>query len=441
MVRHLAYLACAILVVGLAAGPSAQPSAQESRSIALILDASGSMNAKLASGGTRIDAAKAAVAAFVGKLDPNIRIGYRVYGHQSPTKARDCKDTELMVGFGPASANRDAILAKTQTVKAQGYTPITYVIALAAADIAKEPGARTIVLVSDGKETCPGDPCATAKALAAADARLVIHTIGFNVDAAARFQLQCIARVARGTYSDATGAADLGARLGAVAVAKPAPPPPPEAKPQPPKQTKTTITITKPKPGKLQVKNPDFRGHRVTEAETGKSFGLFSNMTFMELPAGIYNVAFGPTVWRSVEIRAGETTVLDPGVLAIQNAASAGHKVLDWETGVEVGNISSSVRQLSVLPSTFTVMFGNARWDNVEVKAGERKVLNPAVIVVNGASGAGHRVVADDGTSVAVVSSFAHILPVPPGKYTIEIEGQKVALDLSEGQTMEINLK
>ena len=191
MVRRLAYLAGAVLVVALAA----QPGAQESRSIALILDASGSMNAKLATGGTRIDAAKAAVAAFVAKLDPNIRIGYRVYGHQSPTSARNCKDTELMVDFGPASANRDAILAKTQTVKAQGYTPITYVIELAARDIAKEPGSRTIVLVSDGKETCPGDPCAAAKALAEADASLVIHTIGFNVDAAARFQLQCMARV------------------------------------------------------------------------------------------------------------------------------------------------------------------------------------------------------------------------------------------------------
>ena len=144
------------------------------------------------------------------------------------------------------------------------------------------------MLVSDGKETCPGDPCAAAKALAEADANLVIHTIGFNVDAAARFQLQCMARVARGTYSDATGAADLGARLGAVAAAKPAPPP---------KQTKTAITITKPKPGKLQIKNPDFRGHAVTDAESGKAFGTFHNMTFMDLPAGIYSVAFGPTVW------------------------------------------------------------------------------------------------------------------------------------------------
>jgi von Willebrand factor type A domain len=429
---------CLVAGTALLACTLATP-AQEGRSIALILDASGSMNAKLASGGTRIDAAKTAVAAFVAKLDSNVRIGYRVYGHQSPTREKNCKDTELLVGFGPASANRDAILAKTQSVKAQGYTPITYVIQLAAADIAKEPGARTIVLVSDGKETCPGDPCAAAKALADADANLVIHTIGFNVDAAARFQLQCMARVARGTYSDATGAADLGARLGAAVAAKPVPPPP--AKPEPQKQTKTTITITKPKPGRLQINNPDFRGHRVTEAETEKAFGLFANMTFMELPAGIYNVAFGPTLWRSVEVRAGDTTVLDPGVLEMRNASSAGHKVLDWETEVEVGNISNSVSSISVLPSTFTVMFGNARWDNIEVKAGERKVLNPAVIVVNGASGAGHNVHAEDGTRVGVVSSFAHIMPVPPGKYTIEIEGQTIPLDLVEGQTMEINVK
>jgi hypothetical protein len=179
----------------------------------------------------------------------------------------------------------------------------------------------------------------------------------------------------------------------------------------------------------------------VTDAETGKAFGSFHNMTFMELPAGLYNVAFGPTAWKSVEVKAGETTVLDPGVLEIENAASAGHKVLDWETGVEMGNISSSVTKLTVIPSTFTVMFGNAEWKNVEVKSGEHKVLNPAVIVVKGASGAGHKIYADDGAQVAVVSSFAHILPVPPGKYTIDIEGQKIPLELVEGQTMEINLK
>jgi hypothetical protein len=406
--------------------------AQESRSIALILDASGSMNAGLRSGQTRIDAAKEAVAAFVGKLDPKVRISYRAYGHQSPTREKNCKDTELLVGFGAAGANRDAILARTQAVKAQGYTPITHVIELAAADVGKEPGARTVVLVSDGKETCAGDPCAAAKALADADASLTVHTIGLGVDAAARYQLQCVARVARGTYSDAAGAADLGARLGEVAAAKPPPKPP---------QKKTAITVTRPKPGRLQIKNPDFRGHNITDAQTGKAVGNFHNMTFMELPAGIYNVAFGPTAWRSVEVKAGETTVLEPGTIEVRNASGSGHKVLDWETGVEVGDVSSFVTRLSVIPSTFTVMFGNARWEHVEVKAGENKVLNPAVLVVNGASGAGHNVYGEDGAVVGNVSSFGHRLPLPPGKYTIEIEGQKIALDLSEGETMEINVK
>jgi Mg-chelatase subunit ChlD len=416
--------------------------AQEGRSIALILDASGSMNARLPAGGTRLDAAKSAVSAFVDKLDPRVRLSYRAYGHQSPTKDKNCRDTELLVDFNAAGANKDAVLAKTRDIRAQGYTPITYVIELAAKDVGKEAGERAVVLVSDGKETCEGDPCAAAKALAAADARLVIHTIGFNVDAAARYQLQCIARVARGTYTDASGAADLGVSLGKVAVAKPVPPPaPPPAAKLP--ASKTSITISKPKPGKLQIKNADpGRGHRVTEVETGKEFPNMSSFrSIIEVPAGFYNVTFGPTVWKSIEVKAGETTTLDPGVLEIKNAAGSGHKVLDWETGVEIGNISSFATRLTVLPSTFTVIFGKAEWKNIEVKMGEHKVLNPAVIVVNGASGAGHHVYAEDGTQVANVSSFTHIVPVPPGKYTIDIEGEKIPLDLAEGQRMEINLK
>jgi hypothetical protein len=94
-----------------------------------------------------------------------------------------------------------------------------------------------------------------------------------------------------------------------------------------------------------------------------------------------------------------------------------------------------------VIPSTFTVMFGGARWAHIEVKAGEHKMLNPAVISVPNADGAGHKVYAADGTQVGNVSSFASILPLPPGKYTIEIAGQKLPLDLAEGQTMEINVQ
>ena len=122
-------------------------------------------------------------------------------GHQSPTSKHDCRDTQRVVAFDAVSANKDRVVASARVIKAQGYTPITYVIKLVAEDLAKEDAKpRTVILVSDGKETCEGDPCATATALAEADASLVVHTIGFAVDTAAKYQLQCIARVARGRY-------------------------------------------------------------------------------------------------------------------------------------------------------------------------------------------------------------------------------------------------
>jgi hypothetical protein len=288
------------------------------------------------------------------------------------------------------------------------------------------------VLVSDGKETCEGDPCAAAKALADADAKLVIHTIGFNVDAAARFQLQCIAKVARGSYSDASGAADLGARLGEVAAAKPPAP-----------ATKTTqINLQQTRPGKLEIKQADLRGHTVTEAESGKQVArLNTTGRIAELPPGLYNVTFGPTVWKSIEVKSGETTLISPGVLEVHTAWIMGHKVLDWETEAEVGSFSTSMRRISVVPSTFTVTFGNARWTNIDVKAGEEKIINPAVIIVKGLDHRGAKVNTEDGMFVANLSTSAALLPVPPGKYVLEAAGQKVPLDLAEGQRMEINLR
>jgi hypothetical protein len=416
--------ACTLGMLALGAAAAAQ----EARSIALVLDASGSMNAALG-GGTRLDAAKAAVADFVAGLDPAVRLSYRAYGHQSPREAHDCQDTELLVGFDAAGANRDAVLAATRDIRAQGYTPITTVITLAAEEVGREPGEHAVVLVSDGKETCDGDPCAAAKALAAADAELVIHVIGFNADAAARYQLQCIAEVARGTYTDASGADDLGAALGELAAA----PPPPE--------TTTAITLELPKPGRLQVNNLGATSYPVTNAETGEEVASFGGVvSAKELPAGLYNVGFGPTVWKSVEVRPGETTVLDPGILEVRNAMR-GHKVLDWETGTELGELGGVNTRLTVLPSTFSVTFGGIAWEHIEVEAGEHVVLNPAIIAVTPAPPQGARIVAANGTEVGRLAGVNTRMPVPPGKYTVEIAGQKVPLDLAEGQLMEIKLQ
>ena len=212
----------------------------------LVLDASGSMNARLPDGQTRIDAAKKAVADLVARMDPGTRLALRAYGHQSPTQKKDCKDTALLVGFAPMASNRAEVIAEAQAMQARGYTPITHALTAAAQDIAsEESGERIVVLVSDGQETCASDPCVAARALAAADARLVIHTIGFGVGAAARTQLQCIANVARGSYFDANSAASLASTLGKAA----------QTKAVEQKKTSTTVRVAKKTPSRILIKN------------------------------------------------------------------------------------------------------------------------------------------------------------------------------------------
>jgi hypothetical protein len=413
-----------VLVALLLAPPAA------AGSVTLVLDASGSMNLRLPEGKTRIEAAKLAVEDLVRKLSADVRLSFWTYGHQSPTQKHDCRDTERVVGFDAVSANRENVLAKTRAIKAQGYTPITYTIKLVADDLAKEEAKpRTAILVSDGKETCEGDPCAAAKALAEADASLVVHTIGFAVDTAAKYQLQCIARVARGRYFDAGSASELAAMLSEAA--KPVPPP------QPVKQ----IVVSKPQPGRLEVRRAAMTGHKVSFAETGEIVAsLNSSGPRKELPAGIYNVTFGNTVWKSVEVKPGETTVLDPGVIEVRNPNIYGHRVLDAETGVEIGKISSSGPRLTVLPSTFSVQFGELLWRDIEVKNGEQKILNPGVIELAGLGVASARVLGEDGTLAGRIVSSWPRLALPAGKYLVEFSRQRMPVELAEGAKVVLKL-
>ncbi|HEX6611304.1 MAG TPA: VWA domain-containing protein, partial [Hyphomicrobiaceae bacterium] len=138
----------------LTASVAAAAEAQGSRSVAVILDASGSMKAPLPDGKTRMAAAKVAVAEFANGLAADTRVALWAYGHQSPTSKKDCKDTSLLTPFATTSQNKAAIIAQARALEPQGYTPITYSLTLAARGLDHEESAtRTIVLVSDGKET------------------------------------------------------------------------------------------------------------------------------------------------------------------------------------------------------------------------------------------------------------------------------------------------
>jgi hypothetical protein len=406
--------------------------AQANRSVVLVLDASGSMNAKLPSGQTRIEAAKAAVSEFAERMDGATRLSLRAYGHQAPTQRKDCRDTALLVDFAPVATNRGDIAAKARALEARGYTPITHSLTLAAESISKEESAeRVIVLVSDGQETCEADPCVAAKAIAAADARLVIHTIGFGVGAASRMQLQCIASVARGRYFDAQDARELAATLGQAAVTRVAAP-----------NTETRVKAKADSPSRIHIKNTwAGASHIVTVANDGRQVADINGAVgHAELPPGIYNVQFANGTWRGVEVKPGETTVLEIGLLHIEGGASdiGGYTLVDPETE-EVLVKSKVISTIPLMPSRVIIMSGTLAWPSFEIAAGKTTVLRPARIAVSGTKAGEYKVTTSDGRAVGKVSQLFN-LPLPPGTYVVELDDQRLTVELREGQTHEIKV-
>ena len=422
--------------------PYGAANAETGRSLALILDASGSMNNKLPDGTTRIDAAKAAVADLAAGLPAETRLALRIYGHQSPTAKKDCKDTALVVPFAAAGDNRAAVTEAARAPKAQGYTPITYVLQLAAADIGKETAAesRVVVLVSDGKETCEGDPCAAAQALAAADAKLVVHTIGFGVDDTTRKQLQCVARNARGSYWDAGNKSELQVRLA-------------EAANKPVEKREIIIKSEQLETGNIEIKNPDQKGHAVIDAATSQKAELIRPATGQKVDSilgmwpsvkvrpGVYNVTFGNDVWKSVEVTAGKTTVLEPGVLEIQPAAWEGHKILETETGKVLAEVVSVKNRATLIPARVSVTFGDLVWPDVDLKPGMVTTLKPGVIAVQNQRIFEYKVRSAEGVYAGKVFTGAPRLPVPAGSYVVNIDGKTMPVHVKEGEVVEIKIQ
>lgn len=177
----------------------------------LIMDASGSMNERDDNGVPLIDGAKQALNGVVDALPEGTPVGLRVYGHRVPDtdRERGCQDTELIQPIEPLDP-----AAMKQTIagfEAKGFTPIGYSLQQAANDLPSE-GPRTIVLVSDGEDTCaPPPPCDVARDLVAQGIDVKVETVGFFVqdNQQAQDQLRCIAEETGGTYRSADNSEEL----------------------------------------------------------------------------------------------------------------------------------------------------------------------------------------------------------------------------------------
>ena len=226
--RRAARLAAAGLAASLAMAVLAAPAAAED--VAIVLDASNSMWGQI-DGVSKIEIAREVMADIVDDFGPDARLGLVAYGHR---RQGDCGDIETVIPVG--GADRATFLETFDSLTPRGKTPLTDAVRHAAEMLSWQDTPATVVLLSDGIETCNADPCAVAAELERAGVAFTAHVIGFDLAGEEeRAQLSCIAENTGGQFFAAANAEELAAALGqtARAVAEPSPPPKPEAPPKP----------------------------------------------------------------------------------------------------------------------------------------------------------------------------------------------------------------
>lgn len=203
--------------------------------ILFILDGSGSMWGQI-EGVAKIQTAKQTMTKLLDNVPEAARLGLMTYGTRDK---QSCQDYVVLNGLG---ADRSSIKNSIAGIKPLGKTPIASSLLWGIGVLgASEPAdsQKSIVLVSDGIETCDNDPCAVATTSQFAGVAMNIHVVGFDVDAEARTQLECIAKNGNGQYfnaSDTDGFEKAMQAVVEVAQAETKPEPAPEPVVEEPKE-------------------------------------------------------------------------------------------------------------------------------------------------------------------------------------------------------------
>lgn len=306
---------------------AAEQGVGQGANVLFILDGSGSMRARIQKR-QKIDIAKEVMTSLVRELPAGVKAGLEVYGHR---RKGDCDDIELMVPVG--KGNKETLIRKIRSVRPKGQTPITRSLQIAADNLAEAEEETTLVLVSDGKETCEGDPCALVKSLKDKGIKVKVHVVGFDVTDAEKQQLACIAAAGGGKYFTARNADQLASALTEVkkeAIEKA------EAPKPPPRETK----VIKLWVSKITIPNLAERTVEVYGQESGQWVGSVQpKKKSLEVPPGVYKLKFDSYELPGVEVNPGQPAEILLGSVVIPNLSARTVEVYEQKSGSWVGSL------------------------------------------------------------------------------------------------------
>lgn len=162
----------------------------------IVFDASGSMGTSDYSRKVpRIASVKSAMRKVVPEIAELRRLGLIVYGEGD---YNNCDSIELRLK--PTANAAETILAEIESIFPRGRTPLTQSVRLAAETLNYQNTDATVVLLTDGEETCGGDPCRTAAELKKQAKNLTVHVIGYRHGPAGYFTARCMADMTGGEF-------------------------------------------------------------------------------------------------------------------------------------------------------------------------------------------------------------------------------------------------
>jgi len=163
----------------------------------IVLDGSGSMWGQI-DGVPKLQIARDTLRDVLAEVPETTELGLMAYGHR---RKGDCSDIELVVSPAPGTAAQ--ISDKADAMKFLGKTPLTEAVKQAAEELRYTEDAATVVLITDGLETCKANVCELGELLESQGANFTAHVVGFGLSKEEGAQVACLAKNTGGRYISA----------------------------------------------------------------------------------------------------------------------------------------------------------------------------------------------------------------------------------------------